>query len=537
MHVKGIEMRGFMKHTSCTMALPDRGIVKVTGPNGSGKSSFVEAVAMALWGKTLRGTSPWNKDAGTECFATADTDIVGATRFLKGSKTRLNWNRPGKDVPEFESTSKAQEMLEEIVGTMDLWAYTHVFSSQDATRFTLATDAERKRLLEQILGLDQFDVALGDCRDARRKLENAESTYAQSIEFETRRAQELADNLARLKSTTAPADGGKPALTPAEYAELEKGIASNKIDSRKVDDGISLLRNAGSDGMAQSREAKRRLDALSHGECPTCGQAVPEKLVKSLQKEVDMGFVAAEKARKEAEVSLAALNDELEELREEYSALREKQDAARNADRVSEKMREATRNMEAELARLAKDVEGSKARLADVKKRHTESAQSLAEERAAEMVLGTKGVRANVLGRALTGIETVSNRWLGKLGGDEQIKLSPVTEKKTGGESSAISLVVEGAGGGYGYKGASGGERRRVDVALMLALSEVAAASRGVTQGTLWFDEVFDALDVKRQDDVVRVLEELAKNRAVVVITHNAALVKSLPGQHAQLGG
>lgn len=95
-------------------------------------------------------------------------------------------------------------------------------------------------------------------------------------------------------------------------------------------------------------------------------------------------------------------------------------------------------------------------------------------------------------------------------------------------------MEIIGAGGGHGYRGASGGERRRIDIAIMLALAEIAEYASGAQPGTMFMDEVFDALDadfgVPRATDV---LQELSRTRCVVVVTHNAELARALkPTQH-----
>ena len=89
-------------------------------------------------------------------------------------------------------------------------------------------------------------------------------------------------------------------------------------------------------------------------------------------------------------------------------------------------------------------------------------------------------------------------------------------------------MEVEGAGGGHGYKASSGGERKRIDIAVMLALGDIARRLRGEKGSTLFFDEAFDALDEQGLAAVVGVLRELAQDRAVVVISHNPLLIDHL---------
>jgi DNA repair exonuclease SbcCD ATPase subunit len=103
--------------------------------------------------------------------------------------------------------------------------------------------------------------------------------------------------------------------------------------------------------------------------------------------------------------------------------------------------------------------------------------------------------------------------------------LRPYVEKKSGSVVDAISLDIEGAGAGYGYRAASGGERRRVDVALLLALSEVGQAAQGQSGSTLFLDEVFDALDEGGVAALTDALADLAQDRCVFIISHNMDII------------
>jgi len=183
-------------------------------------------------------------------------------------------------------------------------------------------------------------------------------------------------------------------------------------------------------------------------------------------------------------------------------------------------LKEKTDRANSSIARL----EGE---LAESRSREQQLTSDLAVLESVEKVLGLKGVRAHVLGKALSGIEASANAWLARIAGDGlRLKLKPYSEKKSGELSDAIGLEVEGAGGGYGYKATSGGERRRLDIALLFALAEVAGAASGRAPGTIFCDEMFDALDAGGVDAVCSALEKLAESRAVVVISHSPELAK-----------
>lgn len=159
MNITGLELVRFMGHQMLGVKVPSKGVVLVTGPNGSGKSSVIEAVAVAVFGKTLRGAQPWHE--GTRGYVEAIADGSKVKRLRMKSRAKVIVDR---DPKKFDTATKAQEWLDSKYGTFEVWRRTHVFSSQDAANFTMATDTERKRLLESLLDLGKFDVALSKCR-------------------------------------------------------------------------------------------------------------------------------------------------------------------------------------------------------------------------------------------------------------------------------------------------------------------------------------------------------------------------------------
>jgi DNA repair exonuclease SbcCD ATPase subunit len=542
LNVRRLTLSHFMSHEKTDIALPEHGVVAVQGPNGAGKSSLVEAVSVAFWGKTLRGSSPWREGEGGHVEVETDLATADRDHGPKG-KLRLAWQATGDadkaalrlqgkplGADEFETTTKAQEALEAIVGPHDIWRRTAVFSSQDAAHFTQATDGERKRLLESILQLGRFDDALERCRDQLRVVIHARS------ELRMREQEAFARHdaaCAVLVSAEADLEAhGEAPDTKAlrlEVDECSDAVKSFEADIKELRDQLREAEVAGAEQLAEAAAREREAKRLESGACPTCGQSTKE-LFRIARAEVAKLRHEAKAAKEKADAAGTRLRGELGKLEDD------RDDAvAKRAKFAAElagaaKVKELRRRAEVAKVGAVAAVEKWAAVLAQVRAAAAEADHDEAELEACERVLGLKGVRATVLGKALKGVEVAANAWLGRIAGAGlRLKLRAYTEKKSGGVSDSISLDVDGAGGGNGYRGASGGERRRIDVALLLALADIAAAAVGREPGTLFFDEVFDALDQDGVGAVSAAVGELARSRCVVVVTHSESLAAALP--------
>lgn len=526
MNIKEMVLEGITKHRKTHLVFPSKGIVLVTGKNGSGKSSIAEGPSIALWGETLRGANPWGQSQGQ---VTVITDKVTVTRTRKGGRTALEWHLPDDAAAEYETTTKGQEALEKIVGSFELWQRSRVFSTQDAAHFTMATDAERKRLLESLLGLDRFDSALEAAKADLKVAANAQSNVSlQRVQAEASLAmvRSRLQEVAASKPTEATVD---LAALRAKAQQLDRFASDTMRELTEETAKLTDLARGSGAREATLAAAARRLTKLRGSECSECGQPINPKLRDELQALVAQETQAIEQEKKgvaeaEAEIRAACRDLQADFRKLQQQALEVKQAIA--SAEAAQKQRDA---LEKRLAELQPQEGKAQAALAEAEA-HVTAARDVVEELSACVtVLGIKGVRAHVLGKSLSGLERVANGWLARIAGPGlTLRLKPYTDKKTGGTMDAISLEVEGAGGGHGYKASSGGERRRIDVSLLLALAEVARAAHNEAPGTLFFDECFDTLDGEGIDGVSSTLSLLAQDRCVVVITHNPALAPAL---------
>lgn len=509
-----------MQHKQTVLDLPDTGLILVEGENGAGKSSLLECASFAAHNKTLRGTSPWPKNNGNGA-ASIITDKFEITRLKVGAKISLVWNPHGTAPVEFETATKAQEALTAVNGAFDTWRRSHVFSSQDASHFTLATDAERKRLIETILGLSIFDEALQECR---RHLKAAETMLAGDkgeamrlrvkLEAETKRKEEAEATLTLLGP--AP-DEEKLETQEQSLIEAQRGINLERKELLEEKDSLAAANDQLQHNLAL---AKKHYERVQTSQCPNCGQSISDAWAAAVKAEVAKAEreakTASDKSREQLEEVTAAIREltgQAVQITEKLATIRATLKAAQQA----KNLREAQETI---LTDASETIDKINEALDNLIKTQADSEQLVTILGIAEQVLGLRGVRAHILGKALVGIEVIANIWLSRIAGqDFRLSLKPYKENKSGDTTDAISLEVEGAGDGYGYRASSGGERRRIDIALLLALGEVSAAAQGTQFGSCFMDDVFDALDTEGIAAVGEVLREISLERCVVVMS------------------
>jgi len=221
---------------------------------------------------------------------------------------------------------------------------------------------------------------------------------------------------------------------------------------------------------------------------------------------------------------------EVEELAMEHSALRDKQQpqkaqALRNKLNALAAVLSEVLQAEAVRKMMQADCE----RIAAEAKEAGEASKVLARKvsvlNASTEVLGSRGARTLLLGRALHRLKQEANAALAALGMGLAVEVSGTSELKSGKEVAAISIEVKGAGGGN-YRGLSSGERARVDVGLLLGLAELLEDGG---EGWVAFDEVFDSLDAPGQEAVATYLDALGQTRQVLVISHHEDLRALFP--------
>lgn len=140
-------------------------------------------------------------------------------------------------------------------------------------------------------------------------------------------------------------------------------------------------------------------------------------------------------------------------------------------------------------------------------------------------VFGPAGVRAHILDSVTPFLNERTADYLSALSdGNISAVWSTLSTTAKGELREKFSIDVENEKGAKSFKGLSGGEKRKVRLATMLALQDL-VASRAVKPIDLWVgDEIDDALDVAGLERLMGVLERKARERGTVIVVSHAEL-------------
>ena len=518
MNIVSVQLKNFMRHDDFVLTLPADGTVLIIGQNGSGKSSCVCAVAWACWGRTLRGAKPWR--ANQVCEVTVTTPLITITRTRTALGTnKLTWKYRDKTASDFDTATKGQAALDKVIGSFDVWRKTHVLTNAEAAQFTESTDSERKRLLEELLGIDKLDAAR---ERARQEMLVAEVSLDRITAAVTQRSVTRATTAKTLQALTpVAADIAAPDLDAKELAAM---VQAAKLERQLLGAREKSVFDAVRTKRSSMVELERRLARLADKECPTCGQAITDALRAPLAAQVAEDQAAITALQAQAEIEAALVRDEYNEVDDEYTTLTAREKTLAQQTKLHAQQAKMAAEIDDRRDKLQAILNNCETELASAKGLMPKQQRRVACLLAVQTAFSMKGFRAQLLSDAIVGTEAFTNEWLQVIAPDLSVKLSL-------GDKYEVKLDLIGAGGGFGYAALSSGERRRVDVAVVLALADMASQAASTTNGTLWLDEVFDSLDPAGILGVCEALSILSESRAVVVITHSDELRSQVDSQ------
>lgn len=558
----------------------------VCDSNGAGKSTVINAALWAIYGRTMQGGVPGDDvihHGARVCRVRVS--IVGGgepvvvererTRGRGGVRLRL---LVGGEDQSAGTAATTQREVEGVIG-MDFATFMSsvAFGARDDVRgFLAATDSERKRLFDSMLGLDRFTVAE---RAARDKLSRVRDSIGESESKAAGLRGEGAEAARALERAVGDADDngdaelerkdrGARLVVMRNRLERERRALARLADARDREEAAFSGVLARHRKLVDAAEAERAVYAATardrrmeagrlEGEaagvrrrlgrlaglgdvCRECGQPVdPDlhaRMVADLKAQADAADARANTLLMEAEaaemdaamvpVPDAPVSDSLDEAQmqvaEAEGAVRELEgdvgvlEARVDADR--ERAADRERSIHAARTRVA-FLDGAIAGAED------ELAALRETERMAEFWVhgfGPHGIKSFLIESEVAEIGVVASRYAARLlGPGTMVHLSATRRLKSRDESrEEITVSVNIPQCAQTYRTASKGQRRRMDLSVLLALRDTAMRRIAQPIDQLFVDEMFDGLDPSGVDAVCELLREVGRTCPVLLITH-----------------
>lgn len=567
-----------------TLKLGGRGVVGLAGPNGAGKSTIAsKALSWCLYGKAapermgsgssaLRGKALVTEGAKHCRVAVQMTSADGHSIEIARHRTRtsadaIEVTHSGMELPNSQVT------IDALIGAdYDVFVRTCVRGQNDPWNFAEATDARKREILDVVSGASSLAIPYEKARKlatdrkhsaalTAQRLEQAERQLAaiDVAEVERKVAAWDADKHTRLQQSQAEVDAHRAHLATAEQAVAQEAAHVQaraalkaswpQLDAQPYREAVHAANGATGQARGAYRAAQdeaARLEALvAQGHCPTCSQPVTGATVAARLPDVS-GLHAHVQAN---EAHLRKCNEAWDQAQAWHkNAVAQAQtaydqipapvaagmvDHARRAHLASQQRHEALAQAEnpwsaaAEAARRQVQVAERDVAIHREALVMAERQQALAEYWTA--ALHPKGVRADLAESALMAIEAEANRWLTVLSGGTMTVRFPSEKTSKSGTVRKIETHVMMKGQQRGHLNLSGGEKRRINLAVDLGVAAAFARGGALALSILVLDEeTFSGLDDAGKAGVAEAIAQ-AGVADVVVIDHDPRLADVLP--------
>lgn len=476
------------------------------------------------------------------------------------------------------STLTDKELKELLESLVDLEVYTraHEIIKEDISEATQMVTSTEARLS----GVKQALVYAQEQQQAQKQQQEAKREQKKSLELAIVDAQALKDTALNVvtESQSATAEITQQATVAIEEINQKLNTTSSASVADEYQSREQTYQNNLRMATQAHTEAVRLIESLTttllgyqaeynacdtSDVCVTCGSVwdaehkEEEKArITALITETATGLidsknelpvlqqaqVTANEHHQEALRQLQEERQKASEVNSQYQALVNEraqlqhniQQAEFSTQTAKQQLETAERNVATLTARLqeedveapAIDLSGLTSEISALEKTITDTIAK--KQRLTEMAVAfsNAGIKSHVLELITPFLNEQVNKYLAKLTGSSiEVVFATQTESAKGNVSEKFSMTVNNLQGGLKYNSNSAGERRRVDLAVSLALQDLVMKRSDLQVNALFYDEVFDGLDSVGCENVVELLQErLGDVTSIFVITHNENL-------------
>lgn len=523
------------------------GFRAIRGFNGAGKSTIIDALFYGLFGKTYRDVKMdelVNRVNGSDMLVEVkfrkDGDLWTITRGRAPAVLSIEKN--GETMDLLSSKSLTQGEIEKLLGiNQELFKRIVVLSINMTKPFMTMTAQEQREFLSDMFNLNVFSKMLAEVKRKMSDLKvdlKVSETEVRSMESAYDTASRAYGNAKSAKEALdADRDGKRidletkrnDAKTELERLEQEMKGFSDEIERVKSEIeepdlvGLDKLKEELAGLKRSAQEILKDIDFFSKNEtCPVCGQHIDdhfkeEKMAELEGRKCEIGTEGREKQKLAAGITekISAKDQKMREVRGlegKIGEVRVKMGSEQSKIRFANEQLGALTGAEIDLCPYAEELKRAGENLKEAKEKYGAFSADMRMQKMLTEILSDGGVRGYYIGKYVEVVDSAVNRRLTEFG----LNLSFLFDARNeAGLTDGKNKIC--------YMSCSEGEKKRIDMAILLAFIEVTKALSSWDCNVIFFDELFDSsVDDTNLGLIVGSVKEMTKatGQCVYVITH-----------------
>lgn len=512
----------------------------IGGDNGSGKSTMLYALAYGLYGRFLSGAK-----LGDVINSTNKKSLLVKVTFrqrgkeyvvVRGEKPKkFEVYEDGEMWNQDASARDLQKKIDLLLGyDYDMFTQVVLLNKERYKPFMSMGAAERRKVVEEIFGVSIFSTMNTICKDMASdvkadslQLQRKVELGQQALESQKRLIQTIHDSIESANQDTesevselrTKIEDYETKVSDHEADIESKRTALSKLTAhRTLSSRVKELTQLSMQFSTESANHKKTIAFFNSNDvCPTCSQHIEDEKKDSMIGEAQERIDEISSASNDMIAMLEETNKQLSEIEELNNQIMSVEREIQFCNRQIRDLNEQIGRLSAKtdndgqkrLQKALDEYDTIKADLDQVTEKYEEVLRQMELFESMKTLLKDDGVKSMIIREYITLINKKVNEYLYAMNFYINIELDEnFNEKFHAMHKENFSMA-----------NLSTGQKTRVNLAIWLALLEVASIKNSVVSNVLLLDEILEPFDANGVKDFMALCRELLADKNIFIIT------------------